>query len=302
MATGSSKPLDYIDRAAVSKFSSEKISSPFPMEGNVSGHHRSNHMGSSVEFAEYREYSPGEDPRRVDWRVLARTDRLFVKDFEAETNLRCQFGLDCSRSMQFGNEISKFHYAKKLIATLSYLFLCQGDAIGINHLGTKIKIDLEAKRSPSHLNSVLKVLKDSVAKGKQSLVSGMHQMSENTKMRSMLVFVSDFLEDPVEIIRAVHHCRERKHEVVLFQILDRHEIDFPFEGPTRFVDLEGGSSVLTDPESVRTEYLQQLENHMNYLRSGCRETNSHFYRLTTNASLTESLEPFLHNRSTYGSK
>ena len=137
MSKEAKQPFDLIDRAAVSRFTGDPLIGTFPMEGSVSGHHRSNHKGSSVEFAEYREYSPGEDPRRLDWRVMARTDRLFLKEFEAETNLRCQFSLDCSRSMSFGETGSKFDYGKKIIATLAYLFLLQGDAVGFNLLGSR---------------------------------------------------------------------------------------------------------------------------------------------------------------------
>ena len=148
------KLYDYIDRSALARLAGEPLLSSMPMEGNVSGHHRSNHKGSSVEFAEYREYTPGEDPRRMDWRVLGRTDRYFLKEFEAETNLRCHCVLDSSGSMGFGEPENKLEFGKKLISTLTYLYLRQGDAVGLevgNQLGQplgKLLLDWGLVRVP----------------------------------------------------------------------------------------------------------------------------------------------------------
>lgn len=296
MSKEAKQPFDLIDRAAVSRFTGDPLIGTFPMEGSVSGHHRSNHKGSSVEFAEYREYSPGEDPRRLDWRVMARTDRLFLKEFEAETNLRCQFSLDCSRSMSFGETGSKFDYGKKIIATLAYLFLLQGDAVGFNLLGSRKRSALTAKRNPVHLQTLLQLVQDAEPNQEQLLIPSLHDLAESVSMRALFVIVSDFLDEPSAIMKAIHHCRDRKHEVVLLHLFDIQELEFIFTHPTCFVDLEDGQSLLTEPSEIRKEYLFQLEKHISFLRSECLEAGSFYYKLTTNIPLSEGLDAFVSNR------
>tara|TARA_B100001027_G_scaffold216878_1_gene194802 strand:- start:6610 stop:7518 length:909 start_codon:yes stop_codon:yes gene_type:complete len=297
MSKEAKQPFDLIDRAAVSRFTGDPLIGTFPMEGSVSGHHRSNHKGSSVEFAEYREYSPGEDPRRLDWRVMARTDRLFLKEFEAETNLRCQFSLDCSRSMSFGETGSKFDYGKKIIATLAYLFLLQGDAVGFNLLGSRKRSALTAKRNPVHLQTLLQLVQDAEPNQEQLLIPSLHDLAESVSMRALFVIVSDFLDEPSAIMKAIHHCRDRKHEVVLLHLFDIQELEFIFTHPTCFVDLEDGQSILTEPSEIRKEYLFQLEKHISFLRSECLEAGSFYYKLTTNIPLSEGLDAFVSDRN-----
>ena len=297
MSKEAKQPFDLIDRAAVSRFTGDPLIGTLPMEGSVSGHHRSNHKGSSVEFAEYREYTPGEDPRRLDWRVMARTDRLFLKEFEAETNLRCQFSLDCSRSMSFGETGSKFDYGKKIIATLAYLFLRQGDAVGLNLLGSGKRSVLTAKRNPVHLQTLLQLVQDAEPNQEQLLVPSLHDLAESVSMRALFVIVSDFLDEPSAIMKAIHHCRDRKHEVVLLHLFDIQELEFIFTHPTRFIDLEDGQSLLTEPAEIRKEYLFQLEKHISFLRSECFEAGSSYYKLTTNIPLSVGLDAFVSDRN-----
>ena len=297
MSKEAKQPFDLIDRAAVSRFTGDPLIGTLPMEGSVSGHHRSNHKGSSVEFAEYREYTPGEDPRRLDWRVMARTDRLFLKEFEAETNLRCHFSLDCSRSMSFGETGSKFDYGKKIIATLAYLFLRQGDAVGFNLLGSRKRSALNAKRNPVQLQTLLQLVQDAEPNREQLLVPSLHDLAESVDMRALFVIVSDFLDEPSAIMKAIHHCRDRKHEVVLLHLFDIQELEFIFTHPTRFIDLEDGQSLLTEPAEIRKEYLFQLEKHISFLRSECLEAGSSYYKLTTNIPLSEGLDAFVSDRN-----
>ena len=166
------------------------------MEGSVSGHHRSPHKGSSVEFAEYREYTPGEDPKRMDWRVFARSDRYYLKEFEAETNLRSQFALDCSGSMNFGSPTTKFEYAKKLVSTLAYLYVGQGDAVGLHTLRQKKPQILPAKRNPAQIQEMLEILGPLKPRGETLLASSLHEIAESVRMRAMIFVVSDMLEEP----------------------------------------------------------------------------------------------------------
>ena len=289
--------LDYVDKEAVACLGGDPMLGFFPMEGNVSGHHRSNHKGSSVEFAEYREYTPGDDPRRIDWRVLARTDRYFLKEFEAETNLRAHHILDCSGSMSFGKPKTKFEFAKSIIGTLSYLYLNQGDAVGLTTIQGKETLTLPARRNPSQLQDILETLGNSKSKGKDQLVSDLHDTADSLKSRGLVVILSDFLEDPKTLKDALHHLRDRKHEVVLFHLLDRQEVDFIFDRPTRFIDLEGGASMLTEPSTIREEYLSQLHAHVSSLKHISIETQSFYHQVMTDQKIEISLKAYSISRT-----
>ena len=287
----------YIDQKAVAKFGSNPMLSQYPMEGNVSGHHKSNHKGSSVEFAEYREYTPGEDPKRMDWRVLARTDKYFLKEFEAETNLRSHHLLDCSASMKFGKPESKLEFAKKLIGTLSYAYLNQGDAVGLSLLLPKHTEDIPARRNPSQLQDILHTLDHAEASGKDQVIDQLHDVAETIKSRALVIIYSDFLDDPKSISDVVHHMRDRKHEVVLFHIMDRQEVEFVFDRPTRFIDLEGGSSLLTEPSIIRDEYLNQMRIHLDEIKRICSETQISHYETLTDLPVEEALKKFSFERT-----
>lgn len=287
----------YIDQQAIARFGGNPMLSQFPMEGSVSGHHKSNHKGSSVEFAEYREYTPGEDPKRMDWRVLARTDRYFLKEFEAETNLRSFHLLDCSASMKFGKPESKLEFSKKLIGTLSYAYLNQGDAVGLSLLFPNRTEDIPARRNPSQLQDILHTLDHTEASGKDQVIDQLHEVAESIKSRAQVIIYSDFLDDPKYIADVVHHLRDRKHEVVLFHIMDRQEVEFIFDRPTRFIDLEGGASLLTDPSIIRDEYLKQMRIHLDEIKKICTETQSSHYETVTDLPVDEALKKFSFERT-----
>ncbi|MBT7743244.1 MAG: DUF58 domain-containing protein [Opitutae bacterium] len=289
--------LKYLDKDAISRITSEPLLTPFPMEGSVSGHHRSPHKGSSVEFAEYREYVTGEDPRRMDWRVYARSDRYYLKEFEAETNLRCYLALDCSGSMGFGATESKLEYAKKLAATFAYLIIGQGDAAGLLAIRDKKFFELPAKRNPAQIQEMLETIGPLKPKGSPSLVDGLHNLAERVRPRGMTVVISDFLDEPKDLIDAIHHLRDRRHDVVLFHIIDPQEEDFPFERPTRFVDLEGAGSLITEPAVIREQYLESMRIHLESLSQGCLESEADHRIIRTDVPVAEVLDKFLGERS-----
>ena len=289
--------LKYLDKEAISRITSEPLLTPFPMEGSVSGHHRSPHKGSSVEFAEYREYVAGEDPRRMDWRVYARSDRYYLKEFEAETNLRCYLALDCSGSMGFGADESKLEYAKRLAATFAYLIIGQGDAAGLLAIRDKKSLDLPAKRNPAQVQEILETMGPLKPKGSASLADGLHNLAERVRPRGMTVVISDFLDEPKDLIDAIHHLRDRKHDVVLFHLIDPQEEDFTFERPTRFVDLEGAGSLITEPAVIREQYLESMRVHLESLAQGCLESEADHRIIRTDVTVAEVLDRFLGERS-----
>jgi uncharacterized protein (DUF58 family) len=264
------------------------------MEGSVSGQHKSPHRGSSVEFAEYRNYVPGDDIRRLDWRVFARTDRFFLKEFEAETNLRCYLVLDCSGSMRYGKAgASKLDYARRLAATLGYLAAHQGDAVGLVCAGEKTFFDIPARRNPAHLKVILDNMQKAAARGQTGLLPALHDLAEKVKRRALVVVFSDFFCDLAPLLDCFQHLRFQKHDLALFQLLDRAELEFKFDRPTRFVDLESSLNLVTEPAAVRDEYLRQLWRFLDALREGCHEFAADYRQVVTDQPYEKALADFL---------
>ena len=270
----------------------------FPMEGSVSGHHRSPHRGSSVEFAEYRNYVPGDDIRRLDWRVFARTDRYYLKEFEAETNLRCYVVLDCSGSMGFAGEHgSRLAYAKRLAATLGYLVINQGDAAGLLHVTEKSTPEIPPRRNASHLQVILDALGQAQPTGGTHLVPMLHELAEKARRRALVIILSDCFCDGTELRDALQHLRYQKHDLALFHLLDPLELDFEFDRPVRFVDMEGSQSIVTEPATVRSEYQAQLKHFLEKLRDDCHEFNADYRRVTMDQPYEKVLADFLTARA-----
>lgn len=268
------------------------------MEGTVSGLHKSPHRGSSVEFAEYRQYVPGDDLRRLDWRVLARTDRYYLKEFEAETNLRAYLVLDLSGSMQFGSKKeTKLDYAKRLLATLAYLLIRQGDAAGLLGIGKDTVLDLPPKRHPSHLQLLLDSLPTLRKGGQTGLINGLHKLATRLRRRAMVLIFSDCFCDIQDLLKGLQHLCFEHHDVVLFHLLDPQEIHFRFDRPLRFIDLEGQASFVAEPSAIRDEYLRHLNQFINTLQRACREFGIDYRRVLTNENYESVLADFLIERS-----
>jgi uncharacterized protein (DUF58 family) len=269
-----------------------------PMEGSVSGLHKSPHRGSSVEFAEYRNYVPGDDIRRLDWRVFARTDRFFLKEYEAETNLRCYFVLDASGSMKFGQAPGgKLAYAKRMIATLAYIASHQGDASALICAAGQSVVEIPPRRNPAHLKTLFDTLDQTEAKGETGLIKALHDLAEKVKRRALVVVVSDFFCDLEPLLSCFQHLRFQKHDLALFQLLDRAELEFQFDRPLRFVDLESSMSVVTEPSSIRDEYLRQIGQFLDQLRRGCHEFGADYRRVVTDQDYERILADFLVERA-----
>ncbi len=234
----------FLDSAALNRLMHLTLMARTPMEGSVTGLHRSPHRGSSVEFAEYRNYVPGDDIRRLDWRVFARTDRFFLKEYEAETNLRCYFVLDCSGSMKFEN---KLHYAKRLLATMAYIASHQGDAVGMVCVAGKSFLEIPPRRNPAHLKLIYETMEKAEARGPTDLAQALHDLAEKVRRRALVIVLSDFFCELGPILNAFQHLRFQKHDMAVFQLLDREELDFQFDRPVRFVDLESSLSIVTEP-------------------------------------------------------
>lgn len=288
----------YLDSHVLARLMVQPVMARFPMEGSVSGHHKSPHRGSSVEFAEYRNYVPGDDIRRLDWRVLGRTDRYYMKEFEAETNLRCYLVLDCSASMRFaGKQQDKLSYAKRLAATLAYLIIHQGDAAGLLCVGEKTVFDIPPRRNPGHLQLIYDTLDQAEGRGETGLPQALHDLAEKVRRRALVIVLSDLFTDPDGLLNCLQHLRFQKHDMAIFHLLDRMELEFQFDRPVRFVDLETSFSVVTEPAMVRDEYLRQLNEYMTRLQAGCHEFKADYRRVLTDQDYAQVLADFLVERA-----
>jgi uncharacterized protein (DUF58 family) len=249
----------FLDPAVVARLGTLELKARTIVEGFLSGLHRSPFKGFSVEFAEYRQYIPGDDLATIDWKVYARNDRHYVKKFEEETNLDCYLMLDVSGSMGYGTHgITKFEYGQCLAASLGYLMNRQRDRVGLTAFDEQIVDMLPASARPGHLRALL-VMLDRLRLGARTDVSKpMHQLAESLNKRGLVVLISDLLDDPERVIRGLKHFRFRGTDVVVFHVLDPDELEFPFARATRFEDLESGDEVMAVPVVVRTEYLAAI--------------------------------------------
>jgi uncharacterized protein (DUF58 family) len=293
-----SSTTQLLDPAVLNRLMAQPLMSVLPMEGTISGHHRSPHRGSSVEFAEYRNYVPGDDIRRLDWRVFGRTDRFYLKEYEAETNLRCYMVLDASGSMGFNYKNgSRLDYARRLIATLGYLVIHQGDAAGLICAGHEKTAEIPPRRTPTHVQLITDTLVNTHARGETNLVAALHDLAEKIRPRALVTVFSDLFHDPEELLSAFQHLRFRKHDLAVFHLLDPAEVKFEFDRPVRFVDLETNGSLVTEPALIRDNYLAEMQKFLQRISSGCREFKADYRRILTDQPYDRVLADFLVERA-----
>ncbi len=269
-----------------------------PMQGNVSGRHTSPHRGSSVEFAEYRKYVPGDDLRRLDWRAYGRSDRYYIKEFEADTNLRCCLIIDTSGSMAFGSTgVTKIEYARRLAGTIGYLASLQGDAVGISCVADGIVKTLPPRRSGAHLRFVLDVIEQAKPAGETKLADVLHELAETIRQRALIVIASDFFVEP-EILRSCfEHLRFRHHDVAAFHLLDPLELDFRFQRPMRFLDMEGGPAIFAEPNDIKDRYDKALSQYLESMKQVVRSTSIDYHRISIDEHYEKGLVRFLLGRA-----
>ena len=283
---------DFLDMGVISRLSRLNVSVRMPMLGSVTGIHRSATRGSSVEFAEYRKYAPGDDLKFLDWRVFARTDRFYMKEFEADTNLRCYLVLDTSASMRFtSGAMSRFDFARRIAGTLAHLLVHQGDATGLVCFTDKTLHELPPRRTPTHLRQILNTLGNARPQGETSLAATLHELAERIRQRSLVIIISDLFTEVPELLDCFKHLRFYKHDLAVFHLMDRQEYEFDFTRPVRFVDMESGADLITDPAVLRDAYRDAVNDYLTSLRHACREFDVD-YRLTY---LDESYESVLTN-------
>jgi uncharacterized protein (DUF58 family) len=260
MASATSRDLRFLDPAVIARLGTMELKARTVVEGFLAGLHRSPYKGFSVEFAEYRQYLPGDDLSTLDWKIYARSDRHYVKKFEEETNLDCHVLLDVSASMGYrgGAPMSKLEYGSVLAASLSFLMNRQRDATGLIAFDDAIRFRLPAGARRGHLHTLLLALEKMEAGRQSNVARPLQQLAEALVKRSLVVLISDLLDEPESVIKALRLLKFRGTDVIVFQVLDPNELTFPFRGASRFKDVESTEEVLAEPSAIRTGYLREL--------------------------------------------
>jgi len=269
------------------------------VEGYVAGMHRSPYHGFSVEFAEHREYVPGDDIRHVDWKVWSKTDKFYLKQYEEETNLLTYLLMDTSESMAYasGANVSKLQYAQFVAASLAYMILQQQDSVGLATFDQQVNRYLKPSGQPSHLREMLHLMGAAPAARQTDMGVIFHDLAERFKKRGVVVVLSDLFDDVPRILAGLRHFRHRRHEVIVFHIMDPAELDFPFREPTLFKGLEGLPEILTEPHALRKAYQAEVTTFIEELRKGCQMIDIDYVPLRTDRTLDVALSSYLASRS-----
>jgi uncharacterized protein (DUF58 family) len=296
------KSRSFLDPLALARLARLPLLARRPMQGNVSGRHISPHRGASIEFAQYRKYVPGDDLRRLDWRAFGRTDRHYIKESEADTNLRLCLVVDTSGSMAFRSTgITKFEYAKRIAGGLAYLAIQQGDAVGLASIAESVVTEIPPRRNPAHLVPIFDLLERIKPTGGTQFVPLLHELAETIRQRALVVIISDLFTDPAELQGAFEHFRFRKHDLAAFHLLDPLELNFTFHRPMRFLDMEGGSAVFADPSDITDRYHTALSRYLKGLRQVVIDSAVDYHRVMIDSDYEQALLTFLIGRTRAGS-
>ena len=291
----------FVDPQTLMRIRNLELRARVVVQGFWNGMHRSPYHGFSVEFTEYRQYTPGDDPRYVDWKLYARSDRFFLRKFEDETNLRCQLLVDASRSMGFGSvAYTKSDYANTLAATLAYFLSKQGDAVGVLTFDEKVRDYLPARNRPGHLRHLMLALEKASAGTTTDLITPLERAVELTRKRGLMILISDLLATVDRLETSLASLAACGHEVVVFHVLDPAEMNFQFDKAALFLDIESGRELYIDPEQARKEYLRKFTAHNAGIESACRKLGAAYHRLTTDRPLELALFDFLRARMQRG--
>ena len=294
----------YLDPKTLSKIRRLDLKARLIVEGFISGLHRSPYHGFSVEFAEHREYVPGDDIKYIDWKVWGRSDRYYIKQYEEETNLRCHVVLDTSESMLYGSDaaVSKYDYACYVAASLSYLILHQQDAVGLVMFDQDIHNYLPPTSTGIQLKQMLHEMAQVKPRKKTNMGTIFHSLAERVTKKGLIIVISDLFDSVDNILFGLRHLRHKKHEILVFHILDKYEITFPFETMTLFEGLEEYPELLADPRALKKAYLKELDLFLNDIKKGCRNNRVDYVQLHTGMPLDVALTRYLAMRSARVSK
>jgi uncharacterized protein (DUF58 family) len=289
----------YLEPTLVERLNHLQLTARSVVEGSTTGLHKSPMKGASVEFRQHRAYVAGDEPRRLDWRVLARTDRPFVKEYDEETNLRCVIVLDRSGSMRYAGagRSSKFDYAARIAASLAYLMLGQTESVGLALAGRRLEDWLAPASGHAQLSRVIDTLERATPTGPAAIAATVNQVADRLDRRVLVVVVSDFFEPAAAIRSALARLRYARHEVICVRVLDPDEEQFPFRTWSDFRGLEGESPYLCEPALVRQTYLANFARHREELAEGCRSLRTDCHTFLTDRPMIDSLTRMLQRRA-----
>jgi len=296
------KPEDYLKPEIIKQIARLDFKARFIIQGFISGLHASPYHGFSVEFSEHRKYVFGDDPKDLDWKVFAKTDKYYVKKFQAETNLQCFLVLDISKSMdyRYGSDLTKLEYAIYLAASLAYLMVSQQDAVGLVTFDDRIRTYLPPRSKTRHLTDIIASLAACRPSARTDIMGVFSNLDALIKKKALVIVFSDLLFGRQDVFSSLMRLRFRGHEVVVFHILDYAEVRFPFSEPAKFRDPETGREVETDARVVKGDYLESLDRHCRWLRNSCRESRIDYQLIDTSISFDRALLQYLLVRKAYG--
>ncbi len=288
----------YLDPETVSKLKGMELKARMVVEGFIAGLHKSPYHGFSVEFAEHRQYMPGDNIRDIDWKVYAKSDRFYIKQYEEETNLKGYLLLDCSASMayQSGERVSKLDYAGLLSGALSYMMLRQRDSVGLVTFDEKIRRYVPPRSKSGHLHLLLNEIASQTPSDTTDVAHTLHEMAERIKRRGLVIIMSDLLDDSEEIISGLKHFRYNNHEVIVFHILDPRERDFAFPREAIFKDMETGEEMTTLPYQIKSDYARAVQGFSDEIATACRQANIDYHPIDTAMPFDRALWSFLSKR------
>jgi uncharacterized protein (DUF58 family) len=295
-----SSEASLLEPRVLQKISKMELVAHQVMDGYVQGMHRSPHIGFALDFAQHRQYVPGDDVKRLDWRAYAKTERYYIKQYEVTTNLRCNIVLDASASMAYqgaGDSMSKFRYAQFIAACLSYLVLHQQDSAGLVTFDNKVRQFIPPKSAPSQLMRILRTLDSTKPENESAIAPLLHEVAERIDRRGMVIVLSDFFDKSDALIDALHHLRHKRHEVILMQVMANDELEFPFRKWSLFENLErSGDRLKLDPALMRSVYLENVANHIRVLREAVNKLNATHLLFNTNKPFDDALMVYLAQR------
>ncbi|MDB5356744.1 MAG: hypothetical protein JWN24_3197 [Phycisphaerales bacterium] len=295
-----SSEASLLEPQVLQKISKMELVAKQVMDGYVQGMHRSPHIGFALDFAQHRQYVPGDDVKRLDWRAYAKTERYYIKQYEVTTNLRCSIVLDASASMAYkgaGDSMSKFRYAQFIAACLSYLVLHQQDSAGLITFDNKVRQFIPPKSTPSQLMRILRTLDATSAENESAISPLLHEVAERIDRRGMVIVLSDLFDKADSLIDALHHLRHKRHEVILMQVMANDELEFPFRKWSLFENLErSGDRLKLDPALMRSVYLENVANHLRAVREAVNKLNVTHLLLNTNQPFDDALSLYLAQR------
>ncbi|MFO0813740.1 MAG: DUF58 domain-containing protein [Gemmatales bacterium] len=297
MPSTSTDPRRFLSPQAVSRIARLDLRARHVVEGFISGMHKSPFFGHSVEFVQHRDYTPGDDIRHLDWKVWSKTDRFYIKQFEAETNLRAMLLVDVSESMRYGRgPLTKYDYACTLASSLAYMLLSQGDAVGCVTFDGQVRHAVPARSQMTHLDAVLQTLHVSKPTEKTNLNSILSRVTENLPGRGMVILFSDLFSDRASFFAGLDLLAHRRHDVIVFHVLDEDEVNFEFQGTTKFLGMEAMPELVCDPRALREGYLEAMGEYLDEVRRGCAQRGVEYALVKTSDYFDAVLARFLSAR------